>query len=111
MDEKEKITPEQLLVIHDDLDVPFGRLRLRRGGSATGQKGVRSIIEHLGDDFQRARFGISLNDRDRQSAEQYVLSPFNADEREALPGHVDRAARIILEQLGQPEINETTFEL
>jgi PTH1 family peptidyl-tRNA hydrolase len=106
-----KLDPHNVWVIHDDIDIPFGRLRLRRGGSAAGQNGVKSIIQHLSDDFQRARFGVSLNDRARQSAEDYVLAPFNADEREVLPARVDRAARIILEEIDQPEVDETTFEL
>jgi PTH1 family peptidyl-tRNA hydrolase len=106
-----KINPHDIWVIHDDLDVAFGRLRLRRGGGTAGHNGLESLVAHLGPDFQRVRFGISLNDRARQSAEEYVLAPFTAAEREALPHLVNRAAHILFEQLEQPEIDETTFEL
>jgi PTH1 family peptidyl-tRNA hydrolase len=106
-----KINPHDIWVIHDDLDVNFGRLRLRRSGSTAGHNGLKSLVAHLGDGFQRIRFGISLNDRAQQSAEEYVLAPFNAAEREALPHLINAAARIVKEQIEQPEIDETTFEL
>jgi len=76
-----KIEPERLLVVHDDLDLPLGRIRLRRGGSAGGQKGVRSIIERLGTDgFDRLRLGIGRPSAGRDAAD-WVLSKFSPEER------------------------------
>jgi len=76
-----KIEPERLLVVHDDLDLPLGRMRLRRGGSAGGQKGVRSIIEQLGTDgFDRLRLGIGRPPAGRDAA-GWVLSKFSPEER------------------------------
>jgi len=75
-----KIDLERLLVVHDDMDLPLGRLRLRRGGSAGGQKGVRSIIEQLGSDrFDRLRLGIGRPPEGWDSAD-WVLSKFSPEE-------------------------------
>ena len=76
----QKIDPAQLLVIHDDLDLPFGRLRIRTGGSSGGQNGVKDISEKLGtDQFVRLKLGI-----DRPPAQwsvvNWVLSNFQSDE-------------------------------
>ncbi len=71
-----EIAPERLLVVHDDMDLPLGRLRLRRGGSAGGQKGVRSIIEQLGTDrFDRLRIGVGRPPAGWDAA-SWVLSRF-----------------------------------
>ncbi len=75
-----KIDLERLLVVHDDMDLPLGRLRLRRGGSAGGQKGVRSVIESLGDDrFDRLRLGIG-RPPEGWDAVDWVLSRFSPQE-------------------------------
>ncbi len=74
---------EKLLVICDDIDLPFGTIRLRRRGSDGGQKGLRSIIETLGTrEFCRLRIGIGDHFRD---AAEYVLSPFSKTEEKELP--------------------------
>jgi PTH1 family peptidyl-tRNA hydrolase len=105
-----KIAPEDVWVILDDVDVPFGRLRVRQGGSS-GHQGIRSIATHVGEDFIRARFGISLNNRAVEPSEVYVLKPFTEDERTDLPSMVQRAAQIITEQLLLDQPTESTFEL
>lgn len=75
------IAPERLLVVHDDLDLPLGRMRLRRGGSAGGQRGVRSIIERLGTDrFDRLRLGIGRPPAGWDAA-SWVLARFSPKER------------------------------
>ena len=71
---------ENLLVIHDDLDTPFGMLRLRWNGGHGGQNGLRSIVRHLGStDFARLRFGIG-RPPGRMDAVHYVLQPWRGDE-------------------------------
>lgn len=89
---KRGIDPVSLLVINDDLDLPFGALRLRPGGSAGGHRGVQSIIDHLGAcDFPRLRIGIG---RPTLSGEvtDYVLSPFPWADREQLADILEQAA-------------------
>ena len=75
-----RISPEQMLVIHDDLDTPFGVLRLRVSGGHGGQNGLRSIIQHLGrKDFARLRFGIG-RPPGKMDPIDYVLQPYAAKE-------------------------------
>jgi PTH1 family peptidyl-tRNA hydrolase len=106
-----KVRPDDIWAAFDDVDVEFGRLRVRRGGSAGGHQGVRSLIAHLGEDFMRARLGISLNDRAVEPSETYVLKPFKPEERGQLPQVITRSADIILEQLGRDTPDETTFSV
>ncbi|NLG99895.1 MAG: aminoacyl-tRNA hydrolase [Chloroflexi bacterium] len=87
-----KIPLEQVLVIYDDLDLPFGTIRLRPGGGAGGQKGVASVIQHLGtQDFARIRVGIGRPPGQRD-ASGYVLQDFSASEQKILDEILDRAA-------------------
>jgi PTH1 family peptidyl-tRNA hydrolase len=82
-----KIVPEDVLVIHDELDFPFSKLRLKRGGSAGGHNGVESVIKHLNTDgFNRLRMGICGMSRAelRDHQRNYVLAPFTAEERKTL---------------------------
>lgn len=106
-----KVMPTDTWVVFDDVDTPFGRLRIRQGGSGSGHQGVNSTITHVGDSFWRIKFGISLNDRTREPSEVYVLKPFNEDEREQLPQVVPAAARIIEDQLQKTEPEATSFHL
>jgi PTH1 family peptidyl-tRNA hydrolase len=77
-----KVPPEQLLVVHDDVDLDVGRLQARLGGGVAGHNGLRSIAQSLGtQDFLRLRIGVGRPGRgDRRSVSDYVLSPFDADE-------------------------------
>jgi len=82
---------EDMLVIHDDLDLPFPTVRLKKGGGSSGHKGLASIIEHLGSsDFFRVRIGIGKPARKRM-VESYVLSPFTAEEQRELPNIITAA--------------------
>ncbi len=74
--------PFPSLIVHDDMDLPLGRIRLRKGGSSGGHKGVQSIIEHLGtSDVPRLRIGIGPK---RADAITFVLSDFEDDEMQIL---------------------------
>jgi PTH1 family peptidyl-tRNA hydrolase len=88
---KNGIPPEEILVVHDDLDLPLGRLRVRRGGGAGGQKGVRDVIDRLGPDFARLKIGID-RPPPRWTTENWVLSRFRDDEAELVERVVDAAA-------------------
>lgn len=99
-----KVAPENLIVVHDELDLEAGRLRIKRGGGDAGNRGVRSIAESLGSaDFIRVRIGIgrppgySEAIEPGQSAKteenkDYLLRPMTAAERQALASMLDRAA-------------------
>lgn len=86
-----KVPRDRLLVMYDELDLPFGTIRVRANGSAGGHNGVQSVIQHLQtQDFARLRIGIS---RPQAGATvPYVLSQFTSEEQKALPEIVDRAA-------------------
>ncbi len=75
-----RILPEAILVVHDDLDVPLGRMKFARSGGHGGHNGVRSIIESMGTrSFPRLKFGIGRPPRGMPT-ERYVLSGFSSDE-------------------------------
>ena len=78
-----KIPPEDLIVLHDDLDLPFGKIRIRLQGGAGGHKGIKSIIESLGVDvFVRFKVGIGRPGKDGQDPADFVLEPLSGGERE-----------------------------
>ena len=82
---------ERLVVVHDELDISFGDLRIKVGGGVAGHNGLRSLAEHLGSrDFVRVRFGISRPPGQRDAA-AHVLSDFTRAEREDLPRLIERA--------------------
>jgi PTH1 family peptidyl-tRNA hydrolase len=81
---------DRVLIVHDDLDLPFGRLRIRKGGSSAGNHGIDSVIESLGTkEVIRFRVGIG---RPPGNGVDYVLSPFTESERAQLPEIVARVA-------------------
>jgi peptidyl-tRNA hydrolase, PTH1 family len=77
-----KVEPEQVLVVHDDVDLETGRLQARRGGGLAGHNGLRSLGQYLGSqDFLRLRVGVGRPGRgDRRSVADWVLSPFAPEE-------------------------------
>ncbi|MDP9101298.1 MAG: aminoacyl-tRNA hydrolase [Actinomycetota bacterium] len=87
-----KIPLDRLVVVHDELDVPFGSVRLKRGGGDNGHNGLRSVTSSLGSrEYLRVRFGIG-RPPGRQDPADFVLSNFSPTERKELPFHVDRTA-------------------
>jgi PTH1 family peptidyl-tRNA hydrolase len=87
-----KVPPDRLVVVHDELDIPFGALRLKLGGGDNGHNGLRSITQALGTrDYYRVRFGIG-RPPGRMDPAVYVLRDFSAAERKDLPFYVDRGA-------------------
>ena len=87
-----KIPPERLVVVHDELDIPFGAVRLKLGGGDNGHNGLRSITQALGTrDYYRVRFGIGRPPGQMDPA-AFVLRDFSTAERKELPFLVDRCA-------------------
>jgi peptidyl-tRNA hydrolase, PTH1 family len=86
------LTPEAIVVIHDELDLPFETIRLKRGGGDSGHNGLRSVTSHLGTrDYYRVRVGIG-RPPGRMDPANYVLRDFSASERKELALVFDRAA-------------------
>lgn len=95
-----KLSPDDVLIIYDDMDLPTGRLRLRLSGSAGGHNGMKSIISHLGtQSFPRLRLGISRADNTENQANRavigYVLGKFAPDERKLMDAAVNLASEAI----------------
>lgn len=91
-----KIPLENLLVVYDDVDLPFGKIRLRPTGGSAGQKGVASIIDRLGtNEFPRLRLGIG-RPPGRMEAASYVLRDFSREDVEFLPEFLDRGVEAVL---------------
>jgi PTH1 family peptidyl-tRNA hydrolase len=87
-----KLPAERVVVVHDELDVPFGTVRLKLGGGDNGHNGLRSITSSLGTrDYYRVRFGIG-RPPGRMDPAAYVLKEFSAAERKDLPLELDRCA-------------------
>lgn len=79
-----KIVPEDILIIHDDLALPFGTLRTREKGSDAGNNGIKSLNAHLGENYARVRVGIANEFTERIDATEFVLGKFSADEAKKL---------------------------
>lgn len=91
-----KLPLEQLLVVYDDVDLPYETLRMKPNGGDAGQKGVRSIIQQLGtQEFPRLRVGIG-RPPGRTPVSSYVLQDFSSAEKELLPLVLDQAASAVL---------------
>jgi len=105
-----KVPTEQILVVHDELDIPFGSVRLKRGGGDNGHNGLRSISSAVGSpDYLRVRIGIG-RPPGRQDPADFVLKDFAAAERKELPFLLDRGADAVEALLTGPlEAAQNTF--
>jgi PTH1 family peptidyl-tRNA hydrolase len=92
--QKEKIENENLLVVVDDLALPFGTLRMKSKGSDAGHNGLKHIQDLIGQDYPRLRFGIGDN-FPRGGQVDYVLEQFSEEEQPLLPGRIDTAVDMI----------------
>ena len=108
-----KIAPQDVLVIHDELALDFGTLRVRLGGSDAGNKGIRSLNAHIGPNFWRIRVGIHNELAGRMDASDFVLSTFGSQEKTALVAAVMQDVIALSEAFidGQLESTSKYFEV
>lgn len=93
-----KIPLAQILVVHDELDIEFGKIRLASGGASAGHNGIRSIIEQLGsDNFARIRIGIGPKTPAQIDSADFVLAKFSAKEADQLPNLLKESTAILSE--------------
>lgn len=101
-----QIEPAEVWVIHDDLDLPLGKIRIRRGGGTAGHRGIDSIVAQLGTaDFVRFRLGIgrplrggkqlAVETPDKKEVDDYVLAPFKATEKKLARKMIDQAVEAV----------------
>jgi PTH1 family peptidyl-tRNA hydrolase len=98
-----KTPPAQVIVVHDEIDIPFGELRLKVGGGHAGHNGIRSITQSMGTpEFVRLRVGVGRPPPGyRGEVADYVLSSFDAIERAELPGILKRGTESVLDVLAR----------
>jgi len=98
---KQGIKAENILVVHDELEKPFGKVSTKQGGSARGHNGLKSIIEYIGPDFYRARIGIGRPEN-REDVPRYVLENF-AQSQEDVEQCIQRSVALIENFIIHPE--------
>ncbi len=106
----EEIQPGEVLIVHDDMDIPLGHIRIRKGGGPGGHNGIKSLIEQIGTEaFWRVRIGVGHPEEGRSGVIDYVLSPFTEAEKavfdRTLTGAVD-AIILMLRRGPQQAMNE-----
>ena len=89
-----RVAPEHILVIYDDIDLPPGTVRLREKGGSGGHNGMKSIIQHLGQDFPRLRLGVG-RPSGRMPPAAYVLQDFGRDEQEVLEAMMGQTVQAV----------------
>lgn len=103
-----KLNNTQTIVVHDELDVNFGQLRMRRGGSAAGNNGIKSVTQHVGEDYGRVRVGIGPKTHEKMDSADFVLQDFSKTEREQMPALVREVSALLSEYAyGSPFAAET----
>jgi len=92
-----KIDIEDVIVVHDELDIEFGRVKIKRGGSSGGHNGLKSIDQHCDKDYLRVRAGIGKPEK--KDVISHVLSDFSKEESECLQKVIDFSSKISIELL------------
>ena len=103
-----KIPLEQIIVVHDELDIDFGQIRLRRGGSSAGHNGIKSVSKHIGEEYGRVRIGVGPKHPEQIDSADFVLGKFGKKDAEHIP-QLKREVNAILSELayGSPLNPET----
>lgn len=98
----------QTLAVYDELAIPFGQLRTRLGGSDAGHNGVKSLSQHLGEDYGRLRIGIGNEVAGKADAADFVLGKFTKEEQKDLPLVLREAGALITEYIFSGELSHDT---
>jgi len=92
-----KIPAERIVAVYDEIDIPFGQIRLRLGGGSAGHNGVKSLIEHLGEDFGRVRVGIGPKEPEQVDSADFVLAKFSKEQTAQLKNLTRETTAILSE--------------
>jgi PTH1 family peptidyl-tRNA hydrolase len=103
-----KIHPDNTIVVHDELDIDFGQIRLRKGGSAAGHNGIKSVSQHIGEDYGRIRIGIGPKTPEQIDSADFVLQKFNTEEQGHLPALAREIESILSELVYGAQLNAET---
>jgi len=103
-----KIEFNQIVAVHDELDIPFGQIRMRVGGGAAGHNGIKSLIQHIGDEFGRVRIGIQPDSKVQNDMSDFVLDKFTKEEQVHLPDLCREVNSILTEYVYRDELQPET---
>lgn len=106
-----KLAPSDILVVHDELALPLGIIRVRERGSDAGNNGIKSLNTHLGQDYTRLRIGIANDQLDRIGAFDFVLGRFSADEHHTLNNSIIPKAVELIDHFCRGELQLTSHNL
>ncbi len=102
-------TAEHLWVIHDDVEIPFGEIRIKQGGTSGGHNGIKSLDEVIGVDYWRVRIGVGRGKATAENLADYVLAPFTAEEEQELPNIIDRAVSHLIQSIDEQSLTAITI--
>jgi PTH1 family peptidyl-tRNA hydrolase len=103
-----KLSPENIVVVHDDVDIDFGQIRLRSEGSSAGHNGIKSISNVIGEDYGRVRIGVGPKKPPRVKSESFILKQFSTDEQAQLPNLKKEVSAILSEFIYGGELPHET---
>jgi len=103
-----KIPPENVVIIHDELDIPFGQIRLRLGGSSAGHNGIKSVTQSIGENYGRIRIGIGPKKPAAIDSADFVLKIFTQKERDQLSNLTQEVNAILIEYLYGGQLPQET---
>ncbi len=101
-----KVSDYDTVVVHDELDIPFGQIRTRTGGGSAGHNGIKSVSQHLGENYRRVRIGVGK--ASDQDAADFVLGKFSKEEQAQLPALTKEVTALLTEYVyGSEFLSET----
>lgn len=103
-----KINLKDVVAVYDELSINFGQIRMRNGGQSAGHNGVKSLISHIGQDFDRIRIGINNEQASKKDSSDFVLTKFTKSEKENLNDLFNEAGTIITERIYSGQLPHDT---
>lgn len=103
-----KIANSSIIVMHDDLDINFGQIKTKVGGGSAGNNGIKSLIQHLGEDFGRIRIGVKNELLEKMDSADFVLAKFNKTEMLEMPKLKREVSAILTEYTANTQLESTT---
>lgn len=94
-----KVHPDDTVVVHDELDIDFGQIRTRIGGSSAGNNGIKSVSQHIGEEYGRVRIGIGPKTPNQIDSADYVLAAFSKDQQTQLKNLLQESTAILTEYI------------
>ena len=103
-----KIQPANVIVVHDELDLPFGEIRSRSGGSSAGHNGIASLIEHIGENFGRIRVGVANPKSAVLDSADFVLAKFDKNEQAEATDLRKEVASLVIQAIADGSVTPQT---